>query len=150
MTSPKLEHYSRTVEDAGKVSEFFIKYFGFRKTIDKKNIETPYFREIVAIPDGTVTMVFLENEDGFMIELFEFLQPKGQKQDLFTNNPGSTHLCFLVDDIFSMVEEMQKDGVKTRTQKPVYVDRGHHEGSYAIYVLDPEETIIELIQLPKV
>ena len=149
MASPRIEHYSRTVENPKAVCDFFSKYFGFKLILERKAIEIPYFRQIIGYPDSTVDLYLMENDYGFQLEFFEFIRPKGTKQDLLTCNPGSTHLCFIVDDIFAIVEEMKRDGLGMRSQEPVYIDKGIHEGCYSIYILDPENTIIEMIQFPK-
>ena len=142
-----LHHYSRTVSNIDVSKEFFQKYFGFKEKLRRDNVDAAYVGKILNISGLRLHMLFMEGH-GIVVEFFEFLNPKGEKLDCRTPNTGSTHLCFLVEDLHSMYEEMKRDGVKMISEEPIAIDQGNHAGGYSLYLLDPDDSVIELIQLP--
>ena len=142
-----LDHYSRTVVNLDAVADFFIKYFGFKPRVRRDQVCEKYIDDILNIDNACLNMLFLDG-CGITIELFRFIRPKACKLDTRTINPGSTHLCFCVDNIFELCERMKKDGVRFVSKKPIFIDKGNHYGGYSLYLLDPDDSVIELIQFP--
>jgi catechol 2,3-dioxygenase-like lactoylglutathione lyase family enzyme len=68
--------------------------------------------------------------------------------DLQPNNPGSSHLAFVVEDLSVVYEQLKAKGVNFRTP-PVTIDAGVNKGGYGVYILDPDGITMELFQPPK-
>ena len=62
-----------------------------------------------------------------------------------TNNPGNSHLAFLVDDLRAAYEELSAKGVKFKSE-PVEIDYGENDGAWGIYLEDPDGITMELFQ----
>ena len=81
---------------------------------------------------------------GFMLELIEYVNKKGQKLDTRPTNTGSFHLAFACDDITATYESMVAKGA--RFKSPPY-DWGKGRVS-ACYGLDPDGNRFELTTDP--
>jgi catechol 2,3-dioxygenase-like lactoylglutathione lyase family enzyme len=82
------------------------------------------------------------------LELFEYKQPRGTAQDLTPNNPGSSHLAYLVDDLRAMYPRLKDAGVEFISE-PIYLDEGPNTGGWALYMKDPNGIVIELFEPAK-
>jgi lactoylglutathione lyase len=102
----------------------------------------------VALPDCVVKAVHLSIPGTTQhLELFEYVQPHGTPADVRTNNPGSSHIALLVDDIPSAYKYLKEKGVTFRSE-PILIDAGANKGGYGVYILDPDGISIELFQPP--
>lgn len=77
----------------------------------------------------------------------EYVAPRGEKRDTRTENAGSAHLAFAVDDICAEYERMKALGVRFRND-PVAIEAGRNKGGYTVYLLDPDDITLEIIQPP--
>jgi glyoxylase I family protein len=62
-----------------------------------------------------------------------------------TSRPGSSHICFEVDDLDGMLTRLESFGA-TRVTDPIEVDRGINAGARAVYLRDPDGYTIELYE----
>ena len=65
--------------------------------------------------------------------------------DTRTANPGTAHIAFFVDDLDTIYAELQAKGVRS-VSPPVTPTIGPNEGGRAVYLLDPDQIRVELIQ----
>ena len=61
---------------------------------------------------------------------------------------GASHLCFLVEDLPALYEQLREQGVDSFVSPPVEVDTGVNKGGYALYLRDPDGISVELFQPP--
>ena len=80
-----------------------------------------------------------------VLELLEYRHPQGIKQDLTPNNPGSSHIAYIVDNLQSIYERLRKAEIEF-ISPPVYLDEGPSKGGWALYLKDPDGIIVELFQ----
>ena len=105
-----------------------------------------YLRTIVGYPEANLKMAFLEIPgSGHVLELIEYVAPRGLPASVATCNPGSAHVCFRTDDLLRTYEEWRAKGVKFRSE-PVRITAGVNEGGYAVYFSDPDGITLELFQ----
>ena len=108
---------------------------------------------ISATLSGSLIASFEPRGCGFLgrtikLELFEYVKPLGIAADTRTNNPGSSHIAFYVEDLHAAYEELRSKGVRFRSP-PIYIDAGAGKGGHALYMFDPDGITVELYQPPK-
>jgi lactoylglutathione lyase len=85
---------------------------------------------------------------GHMLELIEYVAPRGETSDTRTKNTGAAHLAVEVDDIHAEFARITALGVRFRSSVPVAIEAGHNRGGYTIYLSDPDDITLEIIQPP--
>jgi catechol 2,3-dioxygenase-like lactoylglutathione lyase family enzyme len=107
----------------------------------------PDISGIVGYDNAILKIAFLElpNAGGILLELIEYVNPKGQVQDMANYNTGNGHICFAVDDIWTVYETLKAKGVHFKSA-PVEIQTGIFKGSYAVYMMDPDGITLELAQ----
>jgi len=83
--------------------------------------------------------------DGVRIELLDFETPDAVRGETPrpVNQLGLTHLSLRVDDLEAFIVELRAAGVAVRDETRVESPRG---GALAVFVSDPDGTLIELVQ----
>jgi lactoylglutathione lyase len=141
-------HTSFTVSNIERSLEFYVGLLGC-EVLWRREIEEKYFRDIVGFPECRVRAVHLRIPGSLhILELFEYVIPRGVQADVRTNNPGSAHIAFLVDDLPSLYDRLASQGVAFRSI-PIMIDAGANRGGHSVYVLDPDGITIELFQPPQ-
>jgi catechol 2,3-dioxygenase-like lactoylglutathione lyase family enzyme len=143
-----VHHTSYTVSNLERSLEFYAGLLGC-EVLWRREITDQYFRDIVGFSDCVVKAAHLSIPgSGHVIELFEYVTPRGRPADIRTNNPGSSHLSFFVEDLPAAYEDLKAGRVQFRSP-PVEIDAGVNKGGYALYMLDPDGITVELFQPPK-
>jgi lactoylglutathione lyase len=142
------DHTSYTVSNLDNSLDFYIGKLGLELLWQRK-IEDHYFCEIIGFPNCTVQAAHLRIPGStHHIELFEYVAPGSQKVDLHTNNVGSSHVSFLVENIVEAYEVLKAKGVKFRSP-PIEITHGANQGGWGLYILDPDGITVELFQPPQ-
>ena len=82
------------------------------------------------------------------LELFVYEHPAGVAMDNRPQNPGSSHIAYIVDDLralYARLQEQQLVAIEFISE-PVYLDEGPNKGGWALYMRDPNGIIIELFE----
>jgi len=141
------DHTSFSVSNLERSLAFYHDLLGFDIIHIRPNIINKYFRDIIGMPDGVIKGAFLAIPGTtHRLELFEYVNPRGTPLDVLTNNPGSAHMCWYVDDLRTLYGELVAKEVRFRSP-PIYLDEGPNIGGWAVYMLDPDGITIELFQL---
>lgn len=139
------DHTSFTVANLERSLEFYLGVLGFQLSWQRE-ITEQYFRDIVGFPDCVVKAAHLSIPGtSHKLELFEYVSPRGVPADIRTNNPGSAHVSFYVDNLRAAYEELKGKGVRFRSP-PVEIDAGANKGSLGLYLLDPDGITVELFE----
>jgi catechol 2,3-dioxygenase-like lactoylglutathione lyase family enzyme len=141
------DHTSYTISNLERSLAFDVGVLGC-EILWQRLITNDYFGEIVGLNGCVVKAAHLRIPGSeHRIELFEYVQPAGSRLDLRTNNVGSSHISFIVDDLRAAYEDMKEIGVQFRSP-PVEITSGPHKGGWGIYLLDPDGITVELYQPP--
>jgi lactoylglutathione lyase len=144
----RLHHTGFTVSSLDRSVAFYRDLLGC-EVMAAQEKEGGYLAAIVGYPDAHVRMAHLRVPAGeHVIELFEYLAPEGAKADVAPRNVGSSHLCFIVDDLPATYERLRERGVDSFVSPPIEVDTGVNRGGYALYLRDPDGITVELFQPP--
>lgn len=142
-------HTCFTVKDMKRSLAFYRDTLGFELVNERPEVTNNYFREIIGFPDAVVYAVLLRiPSTSHYLELFEYKHPRGVAQDLTPNNPGSSHLAYLVDDLRALYEQIKREPDIEFISAPIYLDEGPNTGGWALYMKDPSGIVIELFELP--
>jgi catechol 2,3-dioxygenase-like lactoylglutathione lyase family enzyme len=128
---------------------FYRDLMGMQVTLDIERTGD-YIEQVVGFPGAHLRIVGLKLPSGseHILELIEYKSPRGQRVDTRTCNPGTSHFCFVTDDIQATYEEMCRLGVRFKSP-PIRIPTGPSTGGYDAYFLDPDDITLELSQKPK-
>lgn len=142
------DHTSYTVANLERSLEFYVGLLGCELLWQRENSDQ-YFRDIVGFPDCVVKLAHVRIPGStHKLELVEYVTPPGVPADVRTNNPGSSHVAFLVDNLWQVYEELSSKGVKFRSP-PIEITTGANKGGWGIYMADPDGITMELFQSAK-
>lgn len=137
-----LHHASFTVEDLGRSIPFYRDVMGLElEGIWERDQE--YSENITGIKDARVKVAYFKLGNAFL-ELVQYLEGKGNKIDSSTNNTGSAHVCFLVDDFTFFTENLRKNGV-VFAGKICDGPGEAYKGRKILYIEDTDNNTLELI-----
>jgi catechol 2,3-dioxygenase-like lactoylglutathione lyase family enzyme len=142
-----VHHTGYTVSDLDRSVAFYRDLLGC-EVIATQEKQGGYLAAIVGYPDAHVRMAHLRAPGGgHVLELFQYLAPRGARIEAEPRNVGVSHLCFLTDDLPGLYERLRDAGVDV-VSPPVAVDTGINTGGYGLYLRDPDGILVELFQPP--
>lgn len=143
-------HFSFTVNDMEESKDFYTRVLGL-ELVHEGRFNKPYTSKQVGYENADLLAAAFRikgkkpEDSTHILELVQYLNPKGTRLDTRTINPGSAHMAFVVDDMFAEYERMKSLGVRFRSE-PVAITAGPNEGGYTIYFLDCNDITLEMIQ----
>jgi len=139
------DHTSFTVSDVERSVSFYQDTLGFKLLSLAER--PPGFSELATgIKGAHLKTDYLEMPGGHRLELIQYLCPPGGKLDPRTNNVGSAHLALIVDDLRAMHRELKGRGFRFKGE-PIEIPAGPNKGNWMVYLLDPDDFTLELIQI---
>jgi catechol 2,3-dioxygenase-like lactoylglutathione lyase family enzyme len=99
---------------------------------------------MVNVEGSELRTALLRAEDGTMIELVQYLEPKGREYHGRNCDTGSMHISFRVSDIDAIFAEM-KNKVHFNSE-PSTVQEGPLKGIKFVYFTDPDGIALEFFQ----
>ena len=135
-------HIGMTVTDIEKISDFYIKYLGFKKGYGRVFDEDFVGRNSLLYrqSEGIYTdMQMLESEDGIVVELFKFSNTE-KTGTAEWNKTGYHHLAFKVENLPELYERMSADGIEFFL---VPEKRDDGDGHWTFFK-DPDGNMLEL------
>ncbi|HEX9114566.1 MAG TPA: VOC family protein [Anaerolineae bacterium] len=145
-------HFSFTVGDIERSILFYRDTLGL-ELVHRQEQANAYTRKFVGYPDAHLRVAQFRiaawpvPRSGHLLELVEYVAPRGVKVDTRTLNPGTAHLAFEVEDLAAEYERLRGLGVRFRSE-PVAIEAGINRGGYTVYFLDPDDITLEMIQPP--
>lgn len=151
-------HFSFTVRDVERSVLFYRDVLGMEVMWSTARGEAGFIREekqtyVVGVTgyDDAHLKIALVRSGMAVLELIEYVQPKGEPIPPGTHRPGSPHLALTVADIDKAWGVLQRQadrwGLSFASKGPVTIDRGANVGGKAIYFRDPDGITIELVEL---
>lgn len=139
-------HTAFQVADLGRSLAFYRDLLGFEPVWERINRED-YVRKIVGYPEAELHQVLLRFPGSdHCFELIDYRGVDRTPVDTSPANPGTAHICLLVDDLRQAYDELVAAGVGSISE-PVLVTSGPNEGRLAVYMLDPDGFPVELLEV---
>jgi catechol 2,3-dioxygenase-like lactoylglutathione lyase family enzyme len=139
------DHTSFTVGDVEKSVSFYRDILGFKLLSLAER--PPAFSELATgIRGAHLKTAYLEIPGGHRLELIQYLSPPGEKIDPRTNNVGSAHLALIVEDLRTMFRDLKGRGFRFKGD-PIEIPGGPNKGNRMVYLLDPDDFTLELIEI---
>ena len=139
-------HTSFTVANLERSLAFFRDLLGL-EVLGTREVRDDYFGQIVGLPGCVVRAALLRLPGGHHVELFEYVQPRGQSVAPRPCDPGSCHLALLTPDLPALYDKLVASGVAFLSA-PVLITAGPNRGGQGVYLRDPNGILLELFQPP--
>ncbi len=148
-------HFSFTVSNLERSIEFYRDVLGLR-LVHRMVHDQKYTSSQIGFKDALLKVALFNVSDmpqgsspsGHVLELIEYVNPRGEPLNAATNRPGAAHLALQVDDLEAEFARLKAAGVQFRSDAPVPVTHGRHTGGLTCYLLDPDGITLELLELP--
>jgi catechol 2,3-dioxygenase-like lactoylglutathione lyase family enzyme len=117
--------------------------------IGRQEGRRPYLAVITGFSDLYLKTAFLKAtpDSDHILELLEYSSDVGEPTPRETNRPGNAHLCFKVDDIDSLYQDLSATGVHFISQ-PEPITSGVNRGGRGCYLRDPDGFTLEFFRPP--
>jgi catechol 2,3-dioxygenase-like lactoylglutathione lyase family enzyme len=148
----RINHVSFVVSDIERSVEWYSRHLGL-EVATRQRQDNDYTRRLVGVPGAVLEVALLRLSKGIgngpIVELIEYVTPKGDRLAAAVNDVGATHLAFEVDDLNSLYAELSGEpGVDFHTS-PVAIEEGVNKGGWTCYLNDPDGNKLELHQPPR-
>src|SRR5260370_22175265 len=102
--------------------------------------------EPLGLDSVQLSIADLDSGDGRIVELIEYLQPKGRRIAYESYDPATAHVAFTVDDLAAVRARLMKAGATIVSRRPITVSDPGGGVYVAIFlsVRDPDGAILEL------
>jgi catechol 2,3-dioxygenase-like lactoylglutathione lyase family enzyme len=147
LQTPALDHAGLTCADLTTSLGFYQDLLGL-PLLDRG--EGP--GRAAGITGARVAYAKLDAGHGQVIELLEYRHPRATapaSSALPVVTPGAVHVALRVADLDRLLEQLRHVGIRPLTAEPVVTGAGAGDpnGARLVYVLDPDQHVIELVQL---
>jgi catechol 2,3-dioxygenase-like lactoylglutathione lyase family enzyme len=146
----RLNHVSVTCADFERSLGFYRDLLDL-EVLDQGELssrESPAHREIIGLGEVRLRFAEIALGDHAFLELFEYLEPRGEATSSRTCDPGDVHFALTIDgDIEGLHRRLTEAGVATRS-RPATLTRGEWIGAKAFYASDPDGVTVEFIEFP--
>lgn len=138
-------HVGLQVADLDQSIEFYRDLIGL-ELIERGVRRDAYLKQVVGQPDVDLDIAVLAVPgEPFLLELLEYLNVDRQQIDPNTVNTGTAHVCFRVPNVDEVYRRVIAAGYRS-VSEPVTPTSGRWTGGRSVYLLDPDEIRVELVQ----
>ena len=144
--SSAVHHIGLTVGDLQRSIDFYV-LLGAELVSQSEDFHGPVADRILALRDAHFDSALLRMPAGDYLELLSFRNPKGKQLQFHPNNPGASHMGFLVDDLAETFRRLSASGTEFNSE-PQEILEGPMQGMKFVYARDPDGAILELVERP--
>ncbi|MCG7336063.1 VOC family protein [Sporosarcina sp. ACRSM] len=142
-------HSGITVKNLETALEFYVDILGL-KLLSTQVAESDYIFDIVEIPGlKEIKIAFVEVPGGHVFEILEYVGVDTYPGNARSCDYGTGHICLQVENLEEMFGFLTAKGVCFKSKKVANITAGANKGSKAVYMLDPDGYIIELMERGK-
>jgi lactoylglutathione lyase len=143
-------HVGFSVRDIEASIDFYTNGLGLELT-HRQSQSNPYTHALVGYPDASLKIAQFvipgvpPPPSGHVLELIEYVVPRGARLPMEHNRIAAGHLAFEVDDIIERAHRLRALGAEL-VSEPVEITAGINKGGRAVYLHDPDGITLELLQ----
>ena len=147
MTVSRIDHVGITVSDLDRALGFYRDLLGLRVNADS-TVDEPEVAELLGLDSARIRIVDLDSGDGRIVELIQYLEPKGRRLAYDSSDAATAHVAFTVDDLGAVRERLRAAGATIVSRRAITIIEpgGSFDGAICLYVRDPDGMILELVQ----
>jgi catechol 2,3-dioxygenase-like lactoylglutathione lyase family enzyme len=142
-----LHHIGLTVSDLGRSIAFYEAVLGatVRERSENSGDEVAM---VTGLAGARIIAADLDLPGGGWLELVQYVAPPAQRLEQERNQPGHTHIGFLVDDADAAYERLVASGAVPTSRAVRIVEPGSvWDGARVLYVCDPDGRTIECVEM---
>ena len=141
----RMSHIGICVSDWKRSLRFYQDVLGFRY-VHELEVKGEPSNTLLQLKDVDLRAIYLERE-GVRIELLHYASPghTGDATPRELNRLGLTHLSLRVDDLDALLAELMQAGVNVLSHTQIEIPEAK---ARAVFITDPDGTLIELVQQP--
>jgi catechol 2,3-dioxygenase-like lactoylglutathione lyase family enzyme len=148
----KLDHISVTVSDLDRSLAFYTGILGL-KEVERHRLDGENISTMAGKPDVVMQVVRLQAPQGpgILLDLQQYMQPKGSVSNAQLGMVNHSHFCFGVEDLEETYKELKAKGVEF-VSAPVTFDLGKdwdYGALRVVFLKDPDGFILELVESPE-
>lgn len=149
MNVSRIDHVGITTSDLERSLRFYVELLGMR-LISRSTLSAPEIAALLGLESVEIEDADLDSGDGRIIELFQYVQPTGERVDHHSWDFPTTHIAFTVSDLAAVQSRLTEAGVEIISSRPLVNPGtdGPWAGVQCLYLRDPDGVIIELVQRP--
>jgi len=149
MTVYRIDHVGITVSDVDRALGFYRDVLGLRVIADATATE-PEVADLLGLDSVKLRIADLDSGDGRIVELIQYVEPKGGPVAYESSDSGTTHIAFTVDNLAAVRERLTEAGATVVSRRPITINEpgGAFDGAICYYVRDPDGAIVELVERP--
>jgi catechol 2,3-dioxygenase-like lactoylglutathione lyase family enzyme len=150
MTVTRIDHVGITVSDLDRALAFYRDLLGLR-LIGDTNVAEPEVAELLGLDSVQLRIADLDSGDGRIVELIQYVEPKGRRISFESSDAATAHIAFTVDDLGVVRERLEGARAKIVSRRAITISEpgGAFDGAICLYVRDPDGLILELVQRPR-
>jgi catechol 2,3-dioxygenase-like lactoylglutathione lyase family enzyme len=138
-------HIGLHVSEMERSIRFYRDVVGLEE-VERRGRDDAYLGVLTGYPGLRMdTCLLVESASGLMIELLVVLSASGRPVEPATANPGTAHICFVVDDVDAIYRRAIESGHEA-VNEPVTPTAGRWKNGRSVYLLDPDRIRVELVQ----
>jgi catechol 2,3-dioxygenase-like lactoylglutathione lyase family enzyme len=147
MTVTRIDHVGITVADVDRALGFYRDVLGLRVIADT-TVAEPEVAELLGLDSVQLRIADLDSGDGRIVELIQYLEPKGRRIAYESSDSATAHVAFTIDDLDALRERLTGAGATIVSRRPITISEpgGAFDGAICLYVRDPDGVILELVQ----
>jgi catechol 2,3-dioxygenase-like lactoylglutathione lyase family enzyme len=147
MTVTRIDHVGITVSDLDRALGFYRDLLGLRVIADSTVSESEV-AELLGLDSVRLRIADLDSGDGRIVELIQYLEPKGRRIAYESSDSATAHVAFTVDDLAAVSKRLTGAGATIVSRRPITISEpgGAFDGAICLYVRDPDGAILELVQ----
>ncbi|WP_342513819.1 VOC family protein [Sporosarcina sp. FSL K6-1522] len=139
-------HSGITVKNLEEALEFYIDTLGL-ELLSTQVASSDYIFDIVEIPGlKEIKIAFVQIPGGHVFEILEYVGVDTYPGNARSCDYGTGHICLRVANLDELFIELKSKGVTFKSKKVAVITAGANKGAKAVYMLDPDGYIIELME----
>jgi catechol 2,3-dioxygenase-like lactoylglutathione lyase family enzyme len=142
-----LDHLAVTVSDMERSLAFYRDLLGMRE-VERHRLEGEEISKMAGKPGVVMQVVRLAPPEtpGILLDLQQYLSPKGKISDAQLGDVAHAHVCFGVPNLAAAYRDLKARGVEF-VSEPVAFDL-EWGIVHVVFMRDPDGFIVELVQVP--